>query len=98
MTVAIGLWSRSSVRRRARRVSLLLLVVDSGQYSIPKFLKAEEDVAQRAVMCEELDLSRAIKENVVICHAINIISFSFSMLLRTSELFQAFLEPVKVLL
>ena len=38
-----------------------------GEYSIPKFLEAEEDVAQRRVRCEELDLPRAVKEYIVIC-------------------------------
>jgi hypothetical protein len=37
-----------------------------GEYSIPKFLKAEEDVPQRAVVCEELDLAGAVEENIVV--------------------------------
>jgi hypothetical protein len=37
-----------------------------GEYSIPKFLKAKEDVSQRAMVREELDLSRAVKQNIVI--------------------------------
>jgi hypothetical protein len=32
-----------------------------GEYSIPEFLKAKEDVPQRAVVCEELDLARTIE-------------------------------------
>jgi hypothetical protein len=70
--VAIVLWNRSSVQRRAIKVRLLLLAVGSWQYSIPKFLEAKEDVPQGAVMCEELDLARTIKENIVICDSINI--------------------------
>lgn len=69
--VAKVLSSRSGVRRRAGRVNLLLLAAGSGQYSIPNFLEAEEDVPQRAVMCEELDLARAVKQNIVICDSIN---------------------------
>jgi hypothetical protein len=38
-----------------------------GEYSVPQFLKAEEDVAQGGVVCEELDLAGAVKEDVVIC-------------------------------
>jgi hypothetical protein len=38
-----------------------------GEYSIPKFLEAEEDVPQRCVVCEELDLAGAVKEDIVIC-------------------------------
>jgi hypothetical protein len=47
-------------------------VAGSGQYSIPNFLEAEEDVPQGAVMCEELDLARTVKENIVICDKINV--------------------------
>jgi hypothetical protein len=34
--------------------------------SVPELLKTEEDVAERAVMREELYLARAIKNNVVV--------------------------------
>ena len=62
-----------------------------GEYSIPKLLEAEEDVAQRRMRCEQLDLPRTVKQDIVIC------DYSASLLLihccgvRTSELFQPFL-------
>jgi hypothetical protein len=37
-----------------------------GEYSIPKFLKAEEDIPQGAVVSEELDLTWAIEKNIVV--------------------------------
>jgi hypothetical protein len=82
------------------QVSLLLLPAGGGQYSIPDFLEAEEDVPQRAMMCEELDLSGAVEEDVVVCGCISICSASVgvSALVRTSELLQAFCQPVKVVL
>ena len=35
-------------------------------YSVPKLLEAEEDVPQRSVMREELDLAGAVEQDVVI--------------------------------
>jgi hypothetical protein len=69
-----------------------------GEYSIPKFLKAKEDVSQRAMVCEELNLSRTVEQNIVIYMDISTCFLSFVLLLRTSEFLQAFLEPVKVVL
>jgi hypothetical protein len=69
-----------------------------GEYSIPKFLKAKEDVSQRAMVREELDLSRTVEQNIVICANVNTRSLSCEVLLRTSEFLQAFLQPVKVVL
>jgi hypothetical protein len=37
-----------------------------GEYSIPKFLKTEEDIPQRSVVCEELDLAGAVEENIIV--------------------------------
>lgn len=37
------------------------------EYSVPKLLKAEEDVPQGSVMREELDLAGAVEQDVVIC-------------------------------
>jgi hypothetical protein len=36
------------------------------EYSVPKFLEAEEDVAQRGMVGEEFDLAGAVEEDVVI--------------------------------
>jgi len=38
-----------------------------GEYSIPQFMKAEEDVPQRPMVREEFDLAWTVKQNVVIC-------------------------------
>jgi hypothetical protein len=62
-----------------------------GEYSIPKFLKTEEDVAQRAVVREELDLAGAVEENVVVYCTLTWPLSRRIAVLRTSELLQAFL-------
>jgi len=35
--------------------------------SVPKLLKSEEDVAQRIMMCEQLDLPWTIKQDIIVC-------------------------------
>ena len=73
------------------RVSLLLLAVGGGHYSIPKFLKAEEDIPQRAMMCEELDLSGAVKENIFVYMTSAWCWVDKHIRLRTSEFLQVLL-------
>lgn len=37
-----------------------------GEYSVPQFLKAKEDVAEGGVVSEELDLAGTVEEDIVI--------------------------------
>ena len=67
-----------------------------GEYSIPKFLEAKEDIAQRRVRGKELDLPRAVKEYIVICDCSASPLHLQNHGLRTSELLQSLLEPVEI--
>jgi hypothetical protein len=37
-----------------------------GADSVPEFLEFEEDVPQRGMMCEDLDLARTVKQNIIL--------------------------------
>jgi hypothetical protein len=71
-----------------RGVNLLLLAAGGGHYSIPEFLEAEEDVPQRAMMCEELDLSGAVEEDVFVCLTSAPCRAGIIVWLRTSQFLQ----------
>ena len=60
-----------------------------GEYSIPKFLKPEEDVPQRCVVCKELDLAGAVEEDIVVYQILTYLP-SLLRVLRTPEFLQAF--------
>jgi hypothetical protein len=67
--------------------------------SVPELLKTEEDVAERAVVGEEFNLTRAIKDNVVIYILMLAVVTIFNINTSpTFELFQALLQPLKVVL
>lgn len=51
-----------------------------GEYSVPEFLEAEEDVAERGVVREKLDLAGAVEEDVVVCAWVSLFHSPFILL------------------